>query len=524
MIILVILLATVLRFWQITNLPPALDWDEVSNAYNGYSILKTGQDEFGESFPILFRAFDGWVPPVLVYLNTLSTAIFGLNEFGARATNAVIGVLTVFGLYLLVKKITNEKRLAQLSALVLAISPWHIFYSRLNVFPITPVFFVVFATYFFLIGVERKRFLYLSATFFVLAIFSYFSAYVFVPLFAIFLAIFYRKSLSFEKFGVILLPIIGASFLILFILPGGQNRLRGISAISDPDLVKRSSELSASEGFLGRIIHNRRLDWSQKLLEGYFVNFRFDFLFGKGDAVERMVVPGHGFGLLYLWDLPFLVGGLVYLATRRPEGSQIFVSWLFLAPVAAAVALPQPASTRITLMMPALSVTIAWGFWMFVKSKTKLVAGILVLGLLANFLLFFHQYFYHFAKEKSAAWFFGYRELLSYLSSSENKDRQVHFVFRQHENLDQIHMFLLFYNKVDPIKWIANGGTRLGCGGTTGQFSFGRYDFVPHGCLLKPIDFASWGEEDLVVTSTQLADSPVSVIKHLDGSDAFYVY
>lgn len=523
-IFLILALAALLRFWRLTSVPPALDWDEVSNAYNGYSILKTGRDEFGESFPLLFRAFDGWVPPVLVYINTASTAIFGLGAFGARFPNAAMGVLTVWGVYLLVRRITNEKNLAQLASFILAISPWHIFFSRINVLPITPVFFTVFGTYFFLIGLSKFRFLSLSVIFFVLAVFSYFSAYVFTPLLAIFLAIAHRKSLGAGKLVGFLLPILVSSLLILFILPGGQNRLRGVSVFSDPDLVKRSSELAASEGFLGKIFHNRRLDWAQKFLEGYFANFRFDFLFGHGDAVERMVVGGPGFGLLYWWDLPFLAGGLIYLLAKKPKGWQIFISWLILAPIAAATALPQPASTRATLMIPAFSVIGGWGFWLFLKSKTKLVGAVLILGLAVSFLLFSHQYFVHFAREKSASWFYGYRELFSYLDSDENRNRQVHFVFGQHESLDQIHMFLLFYNRVDPIQWQAAGGTKLGCLGTTGQFSFKRYDFVPYECLTKPVYFDLWQQGDLIVTSKKMAESPIIVIPKLDGSEAFYVY
>ena len=524
MIILVILIAAILRFWQITSVPAALDWDEVSNAYNGYSILSTGQDEFASSFPILFRAYDGWVPPVLIYLNSISTGIFGLSEFAVRFPNAILATLSILGVYLLVGRVSSDKKLALLSSLFLAISPWHIFYSRINVFPTTPIFFVVLATYFFLVGLEKIRFFYLAIIFFVLAIFSYFSAYVFVPLFALTLVFIFRKKLNAVRLVSLLLPIFLSAFLILFVISGGQNRLRGISTFADPDLVKRSSELAQDEGFLGRVFHNRRLDYLQKSLEGYFVNFRFDFLFGKGDAVERMIVPGPGFGLLYLWDLPFLVGGLVYLVTKRPRGWQIFISWLILAPIAAAFALPQPASTRTTLMMPALQIITAWGFWVFVKARTKLVAGILILGLAANFLLFSHQYFLHFAGEKSAVWFYGWRQLFAYLNSDSNKNKTVHFVFRQHENLDQVHMFLLFYNKIDPLTWLGNGGTRLGCGGTTGQFSFSRYDFVPYGCLTKPVNFESYLAEDLVVTSTKLVELPVFEVFNLDGSRAFYVY
>jgi len=32
-----------------------LNWDEVSHGYNAYSILKTGKDEWGKTFPLIFH-------------------------------------------------------------------------------------------------------------------------------------------------------------------------------------------------------------------------------------------------------------------------------------------------------------------------------------------------------------------------------------------------------------------------------------------------------------------------------------
>lgn len=536
MIILILILAGFLRFFRLTSFPPALDWDEVSNAYNGYSILKTGADEFGQSFPILFRAFDGYVPPVLVYLNSLSTFVFGLSEFAARLPNAFLGVLTVFGVYLLVAKLhprgvqsrdrahpEGGHSVAILAALFLALSPWHIFYSRINVLATTPIFFVVFATYFFLVGIERFKYLLISIAFFVLAIFSYFSAYVFVPFFALSLAVIYRTKLGLKKALIFLLPIAISAMLILFVIPGGQNRAKGVSVFSDPDLIKKSSILAMDQGTIGKLLHNRRLDYAQRFLEGYFAHFNFNFLFGKGDAVVRMVVPGPGFGLLYWWDLPFLVLGLIYLVSKKPNGWQIFVLWILLAPIAAAVALPQPASTRTTLMIPAISIICAFGFWSVIKSRTAMVKAILVILLLFNFSLFFDQYYFHFAQEKSKDWFFGYRQLFGYLNNSDNIGKNVYFVFRQHDSLDQIHMFLLFYNRVDPSAWQANGGTRLGCMGTTGQFSYDRYNFVPLSCLSETVDAENFKSGDLVVTNYKLSENPKYTIRYPNGEDAFFV-
>lgn len=528
MLLLVLIVAVILRFWQLSSVPSGLDWDEVSNVYNGYSILKTGADEFGQRFPVLFRAYDGYVPPVLIYLNSISVTIFGLGELAARFPNAILGTLTVWGIYLLVKQLSGKQNLALISALFLAITPWHILYSRVNTFAITPLFFIVFGTYFFLLAHKKSSFFALCPIFFILAIFSYFSAYIFVPLFVLFLAFTFRKKLSFRKLAMIVIPTLLWALLILFVLPGGQNRLRGVSIFNDPDILKTSTEEARDEGLMGRVLHNRRLIWGQEFLKGYSSNFRGDFLFGKGDAIERMGVGISGAGLMLVWFLPFLIVGIFYLIDTKPSGWIIWLSWLILAPIAAATSLPQPVSTRTTLMIVPLVVISAHGFYAIFGETRNLLAGLvrggLILLLVLNLYTFLHHYFVHFPIEKSQKWFWGYGQLFDFLNTNSNSTKRVHFLFRQHDALDQIHMFLLFYNKIDPALWQANGGTRLGCIGTTGQFSFQRYNFVPLSCLSHQVDYSQYSEEDLIVTNHQLSSNPVLTINYLDGREAFYVF
>src|SRR3990170_8801932 len=104
LIILILLLAFVLRFYNLSQNPPGLYWDEVSNGYNAYSVLKTGKDEYGVFLPSVFRSYDDYKPPVYIYSIIPSIVIFGLNEFAVRFPSAAGGVLTVFLVYLITKK------------------------------------------------------------------------------------------------------------------------------------------------------------------------------------------------------------------------------------------------------------------------------------------------------------------------------------------------------------------------------------------------------------------------------------
>ena len=130
LLIVILLLSLFLRFYKVNTNPPSLDWDEASIGYNAYSILKTGADEYGNKFPLSIRSFDDYKPPLYVYLDVPSIAVFGLNEIGTRFPAALIGFLSVLIIYFLVKEIFDDweedrkEKLALIAAFFLGVSPW----------------------------------------------------------------------------------------------------------------------------------------------------------------------------------------------------------------------------------------------------------------------------------------------------------------------------------------------------------------------------------------------------------------
>src|SRR3989344_7497886 len=116
----ILLLSAFLRFYQLGSVPSGFINDEAAFGFNAYSLLKTGRDEFGQVWPVIFHSFGEGKLPVYIYLTMPSVAIFGLNEFAVRLPSAIFGVLTVWVV----------SRWSLLAALVLATMPWHIHFSR----------------------------------------------------------------------------------------------------------------------------------------------------------------------------------------------------------------------------------------------------------------------------------------------------------------------------------------------------------------------------------------------------------
>ena len=107
--VIIIFVAIVLRFYQLGQNPPSLDWDEASLGYNAYAILKTGADEYGNKFPLSIRSFDDYKPPLYVYLTVPSIGFFGSNEFAVRLPSAILGIIAILTTYFLVKEIFSFK-------------------------------------------------------------------------------------------------------------------------------------------------------------------------------------------------------------------------------------------------------------------------------------------------------------------------------------------------------------------------------------------------------------------------------
>ena len=145
-LVLILLLSLGLRVWQINSFPSGLNADEAALGYNAYSLLTTGKDEHGHPWPVNLESFGDFKPAGYAYLLMPFIKVLGLNEFAVRLPSAIFGILGVLGIYLLTKSLYltpnpppnlgegEPIRVGEvpglLSALLLAISPWHLHFSR----------------------------------------------------------------------------------------------------------------------------------------------------------------------------------------------------------------------------------------------------------------------------------------------------------------------------------------------------------------------------------------------------------
>src|SRR3989344_1810956 len=101
----IVVFSTALRFYKLDQIPPSLSWDEAAVGYNAYTIANWGKDEWGKSFPLVFKSFEDDKSPVHVYLTAVAVRFLDLSEFSTRLPSAFFGVFNVILIFFLAQRI-----------------------------------------------------------------------------------------------------------------------------------------------------------------------------------------------------------------------------------------------------------------------------------------------------------------------------------------------------------------------------------------------------------------------------------
>src|SRR2546421_726722 len=99
--VIILVSGAALYTYRITRNPAGFFIDESSIAYNAHTISQTGRDEFGNSWPLYFRAFGDYKNPVQVYVLAALFKLTGPSILTARLLGAIAGVATAWLLGLL---------------------------------------------------------------------------------------------------------------------------------------------------------------------------------------------------------------------------------------------------------------------------------------------------------------------------------------------------------------------------------------------------------------------------------------
>lgn len=228
-----------------------------------------------------------WIP-ISVIMGAQALNLGGINEWSARLAPAIIGILTVPILYFPTKKIFGQ-RIALLSVLLLAVSPWHLFWSQNARFYTSLMLFYTLALFAFYFGIEEDKPMYLFL-FFALVYFAAserLTALFIFPVVVIYLAM---------------------AWILKFEQPKGMNS-RNLLIISLPLLIGGAIELYS---------------WIVNGESRFFADFTWFSQYQIDDPFRLLVFVGNNIGIPLI--MMALFSGLFLLRARSRPGLLMFVS------------------------------------------------------------------------------------------------------------------------------------------------------------------------------------------------------
>ena len=179
MLLLIIALAFVLRTYRLENIPAGLFIDEISAVYTPFLYAHGLVD-------LSLRGIISYFISGTYFIY----ALVGPSPFFTRLPEALVGTLLVFVVYLLAKEMFSKK-VGLLSALLVAVCPWALHFSRFQAYSSSYVLFFTAALLFIYKGINsndrRKKFVWYSAGSLTLGLTADIlsSSAVFVPLFIV---------------------------------------------------------------------------------------------------------------------------------------------------------------------------------------------------------------------------------------------------------------------------------------------------------------------------------------------------
>lgn len=350
------------------------------------AIQITSQFPKGDNHPPLYYLLiEGW------------SNLFGYSEVALRSLSVLLGVLTVYFTFLIAKKLTKGKTIFYplFSALLLASSPFHIYYSQEARMYIVAGFFATAAIYYFLLTLDTKikqtyPWILFSLSITALVFTDYVPVFL-LPLFWLFAFIdkpkkdwwkkFFLSHLPLALFGILWLPI----FLIQ--LERGAWLLQKLPAWS---------KLAG-----GANLKQALLVWAK-------------FLLGRISFKDKVFY----YSLTGISSIPFFFS--LYKAFREKKKMLLIWGWLLLPLILVFIssfAFPAFIYFRFLYIVPAFYLLLAWGVSQITDRKRRfLVGGLLLVINIVGWLLYVNEPY-----QQREQW----RQAVSFIENRADKEKDV---------------------------------------------------------------------------------------------------
>lgn len=468
----IVILAALLRLWQLGHIPVSLYWDEAAMFVDVKSVLSTGKDMHGRPwFQLIYPSYGDYKLPVYIWAATASARIFGLSEFSLRLPSAIAGVLTVLIAGGLVRELlelfakkhyrTQDLDFIQLATMaVTALTPWSLLFSRTafegHIGQMLLGLSILLTAYGF--RSKHNGAFFLAPVVAALATYSYYSVrFVWFAAFGA-IVLFYLWNTRSQKQIIRDIGVKSLAAVVLFVLcllpllrsplakDADKFRLGTASVLNNENLMIQSNiyrEL-AGNSRIDRVFYNRYWLMARELIKNYSDNLSPNFLFVQGDPNLR-----HGtgqVGLFYLIYLPFFLIGFAVLFRRHLPIALIIIIWWMAALLPASVPENTPHALRSLNALVPLVMIIGLGMSWVLKRVGSQVLTIAVLAVVAiSFAQFWWFYTTVYPKTSANDWQSGYAPLAKAVLQHSQSGKTVYIKPFD----DRFYLWLMAYGPFD---------------------------------------------------------------------------
>lgn len=436
----IIIITIMSRTVLLGQYPGGIHSDEAFAGYEAYSMANFGMDSWGYEHPVYLAVWGSGMSALESYLMIPFVALWGLNSVTVKIPQMLLGILTVYVFYRLLRKIAN-KNIAYWGAFLLAISPWHIMMSRYGMdCNITPAF-IVLGVYFAICGIEKKTYLLLSAVFWGLSLYAYAVNWLFVPIFLVgclAYCIRYKKiSCSWNLIcsGIILFLFAVPLLLFVAVNVGIMPEIKS-SFISIPKLV----------AYRGNEITLRNVPTNVVKLAKLFIT-QNDYLLWN--CIKE-------FGIYYLYSTPIVIYGGFLIGKRcitnfrqKRFGYEFIVIWWLIAGIIVGL-LQGIGINRMNYVLLAMFILLAIGVYGLCSKCKKYGKQIVISVYLVSFLFFEVVYFGKYQEQISDRQNAGAKEAIEYALTIGEEEEDIYVVNALR------HSQVLFYTKYPTPDYLAS--------------------------------------------------------------------
>lgn len=188
-LILILILAAFLRFFQFDKTD--VYTDEVLIAIRSIGMIDFSVSQVQPSPWQLVDSVPGWMHlsmhdhPILTFLvQHVFFNIFGINAWGLRLWAVLSGIAAVYLVYLLGKKLFNEK-IGLWAAVLLALNPYHVWVSRVGLQEALVILLILLAFYYFLKSLNNKKNLLITFILLGVCFIAKYTTFILLPIFFI---------------------------------------------------------------------------------------------------------------------------------------------------------------------------------------------------------------------------------------------------------------------------------------------------------------------------------------------------